>query len=146
MFCIVSRSRFVTQPTDTSAATPFSGILTCSIRGYGYQTITWHRRHSTLPYKYEVKEKISNRVVTSVLVIPNVTKEDAGKYYCKVWANNKGVKSKDVNLFYSGVLSIHNTHNICMYASSHDQLLVFILVILRINLKKWLIYTQIIYS
>ena len=103
MFCVVSRSTIVTQPTDTSAAAPFSGIFTCSVSGYGYQNITWHKKRGTLPYKHEVKEMISTRVITSVLIIPNVTKEDTGKYQCKVWANNIGVKSNNVNLFYSGI-------------------------------------------
>ena len=46
----------------------------------------------------------SGEVTTSTLIIPNVTEEDVGKYYCQVWANNIGVSSEKAELFYSGLL------------------------------------------
>ena len=45
----------------------------------------------------------SGEVTTSTLIIPNVTKQDVGKYYCQVWANNVGVRSEKANLYYSGM-------------------------------------------
>ena len=46
----------------------------------------------------------SHEVVTSTLIIPNVTEEDVGKYYCKVLANNIYVESKKADLYYSGII------------------------------------------
>ena len=101
IFCVAS-PKIVTQPADTSAAAPFSGVFTCSVSGYGYPNITWYRRSGILPTKHKVFEKISHGVITSTLVIPNVSETDVGKYYCQVWANKVGVKSKTADLYYSG--------------------------------------------
>ena len=98
----MSSSTIVTQPTDTSAAAPFSGVFTCSVEGYGYHNILWYKQSGTLPYKHKIKEMTSQGVATSTLIIPNVTKEDVGEYYCQVWANNIGVRSITANLYYSG--------------------------------------------
>ena len=96
-------STIVTEPTDTSAAAPFSGVFTCSVEGYGYHNILWYKQSGTaLPYKHKIKEVTSQGIVTSTLIIPNVTKEDVGEYYCQVWANNRGVRSNTANLYYSG--------------------------------------------
>ena len=100
-------SRIVTQPTDTYAAAPFSATFTCSVRGYGYQNITWYKQPGALPYKHEINRIASHGIVTSILIIPNVTAEDVGKYYCQVWANYIGVRSKTANLYYSG-MHVHN--------------------------------------
>ena len=102
-FCTVTLSEIVTQPIDTSAAAPFSGVFICSVSGFGYQNITWHKQSGMLPYKHKTSEITSHGVSTSTLIIPNVTEEDVGKYYCLVWANNRGVRSKTANLFYSGM-------------------------------------------
>ena len=102
----VSPSNIVTQPTDTSTAAPFSGVFTCSVIGYGYQNITWYKQSGTLPPKYQSNEMTSGEVTTSTLIIPNVTKQDVGKYYCQVWANNVGVRSKKANLYYSGMYCV----------------------------------------
>ena len=48
-------------------------------------------------------EMTSGGVTTSTLIIPNVTKEDVGKYYCQVWANNVGIRSEKADLYYSGM-------------------------------------------
>ena len=98
----VSPSTIITQPTDTGAAAPFSGVFTCSVEGYGYQNITWYKRSGTLPYKYKTNTMRSQGVATSTLIIPNVTEQDVGKYYCQVWANDIGVKSKPATLYLSG--------------------------------------------
>jgi len=102
-YCVVSPSKIVTQPADTSAATPFSGVFTCSVIGYGYQNITWYKRPGTLPRKHKTKEITSHGVVTSTLIIPNVTEKDVGKYYCQVWANDIKVKSNKAELYYSSM-------------------------------------------
>ena len=70
--------------------------------GYGYQNITWNKESGTLPHKHKVNRITSNGVVTSTLIIPNVTEEDVGRYYCQVWANNFGVVSKKADLYLSG--------------------------------------------
>ena len=106
MYCFVypaSASTIVTQPTDTSAAAPFSGVFTCSVIGYGYQNITWYKQSGTLPHKHKTNEMTSDGVATSTLIIPNVTEGDVGKYYCQVWANNIGVRSTKADLYYSGL-------------------------------------------
>ena len=95
-------SQIVTQPTNTSAAAPFSGVFTCSVSGYGYQMITWRKQPSILPHKHRTTEMISHGIVTSTLIIPNVTEEDVGKYHCQVWANNYGIKSDKAVLHYAG--------------------------------------------
>ena len=99
---IVGPSRIVTHPTDTYAAAPFSGVFTCSVIGYGYHNITWHKQHDKLPHNYKTNEVGSNGVVTSTLIIPNVTEEDIGNYYCLVWANNIGLRSNKGHLRYPG--------------------------------------------
>ena len=121
-FCIncaytVSPSSIVTQPTDTSAAAPFSGVFTCSVIGYGYQNITWYKQSGTLPPNYQTNEMTSGEVTTSTLIIPNVTKQDVGKYYCQVWTNNIGTRSKEANLYYSGMYIIFCNCNNCMRLS-----------------------------
>ena len=100
---IASTSTIVTHPVDTSAAAPFSGVFSCSVYGYGYQHITWHRASGKLPYKHVIKEESSSNIITSTLIIPNVTEQDAGKYYCQAWTSNLGTQSEQANLFYSGI-------------------------------------------
>ena len=48
----------------------------------------------------------SQGVATGTLIIPNVTEEDVGKYYCQVWANNLGQKSQPATLYLSGIYNI----------------------------------------
>ena len=74
----------------------------CSVNGHGYQNIIWFRQSDTLPTKHKVFETISHGVITSTLVIPNVTETYVGKYYCQVWTNNRGTRSKIAVLSYSG--------------------------------------------
>ena len=92
----------LTHPTDTSAAAPFSGVFTCSASGYGHLNITWYRRGGSLSTKSKSTEISSPTVTTSTLVIPNVTNDDVGRYYCFVWANDRAVQSKQASLIFSG--------------------------------------------
>ena len=80
-------------------------MFTCSVEGYGYQNITWYKQSGTLPYKHKTNIMRSQGFATSTstLIIPNVTEEDVGKYYCQVWANDIGVKSKPATLYLSGI-------------------------------------------
>ena len=100
----VVSSTIVTHPADASAAAPYSAELTCSINGYGYQNITWHRESARLPYNHQINEVLSSRLITSTLTIPNVTEQDVGKYYCQVWANNMRTQSDRANLYYAGIV------------------------------------------
>ena len=103
IFCAAPLSKFVIQPTDTSAGGPFSGVFRCSVRGFGYQNITWYKQSGALPHKHETTETTSQRITTSTLTIPSVTKEDVGEYYCLVWANNRVVRSNTAQLVYLGM-------------------------------------------
>ena len=58
----------------------------------------------------------SGEATISTLVIPNVTKQDVGKYYCQVWTNNIGTRSKKANLYYSGMY----VHIAIMHNCNHD--------------------------
>ena len=122
LFYIGPPSKILTHPTDTYAAAPFSGVFTCSVRGYGYQTITWYKEYGTLPHKHKVNRITSNGVVNSTLIIPNVTEQDIGKYYCRVWANNIGVVSKRADLYLSGTycnIHMYVYHLLYTYCKIH---------------------------
>ena len=93
----------LTHTTDTTAAAPFSGLFTCSVTGCGHLNITWYRRGAPLPTKSKSTEVSSPTVTTSTLVIPNVTNDDVGSYYCIVWANNRASKSNTSMLYFSGM-------------------------------------------
>ena len=95
-------SNIVTQPADTTVAAPYSAVFTCSIYGYGYQNITWHRESAKLPYNHQINEASSPTIITSSLTIPNVTEQDIGEYYCQMWANNIRTQSDRANLYYAG--------------------------------------------
>ena len=100
---VASSSTIVTHPVNTTAAAPFGGVFSCSAYGYGYQRVTWHRASGKLPYKHVIKETSSSRIITSTLIIPNITEQDVGKYYCQVWTSNLGTQSDQANLLYSGI-------------------------------------------
>jgi len=100
--CTVPPPHIITQPTDTSAATPFSGVFTCSAGGYGYLMIKWKRQNNTLPEKINATQISSSEVTTSTLVIPNVTNHDVGNYYCLVQAGEKTNKSERAKLTFAG--------------------------------------------
>ena len=79
-------------------------MFTCSASGYGYLSITWYRTFGLLPDKFRTSEVYSPDIITSTLIIPNVTNDDVGSYYCVVRANNLGAWSSVAKLFYVGML------------------------------------------
>ena len=92
------------HPTNTSAAAPFSGIFTCSGRGRGNVSIYWMKENSDLPSKSIITLMSSPSITNTTLVIPNVTEDDLGRYYCIVWADSYATKSKVAQLFFSGTV------------------------------------------
>ena len=78
-------------------------MFTCSASGYGYLNITWYRTSGLLPDKSRTSEVYSPEVTTSTLVIPNVTNDDVGSYYCVVRSNEYGVWSSVAKLFYASM-------------------------------------------
>ena len=108
---VVDIPRFVTHPTNASAAAPFSALFNCSVRAYGYLTITWYRRNrKPVPKKAYSTLLPSANETTSILTIPNVTSEDVDVYCCLMWAGRIAVKSLDANLSLAGTIYI-----ICMH-------------------------------
>ena len=108
-FHIVPAPHIITHPTDTFAAAPFSGVFTCSASGYGKFSVVWFRedlallKARSLPSKANISQKFSLKVTTGTLVIPNVTIDDVGSYYCIVWSENKASRSNAGNLLLSGM-------------------------------------------
>jgi len=105
----VPAPHIIIHPTDTTAAAPFSGVLTCSASGYGTLLVNWVKKDlnmletKSLPTKANISLESSPEVTSSTLVIPNVTNSDVGKYYCVVWAENKASRSNAANLLFSGM-------------------------------------------
>lgn len=93
----------IIQPSNSSAAAPFSAVFTCSAKAYGVLSFDWKRLNADLPQKYFTETKVSQNGDTSYLFIPNVTSDDVGEYYCDVWANNKASRSHFAKLQFSGV-------------------------------------------
>ena len=108
-FLIVSAPHIITHPTDTFAVAPFSGVFTCSASGYGKFSFVWFIEDLALlitrplPSKVYISQKSSLKVTTSTIVIPNVTIDDVGSYYCIVWGENKASRSNAGNLLLSGM-------------------------------------------
>jgi len=96
--CVVTGPVIITHPTDTSAAAPFSAVFTCSAQAYGIISIEWKGKDN-LPSPVQVS---SPELTTSTLTIPNVTINDAGTYYCVVWANRQGAISDEAKLIFAG--------------------------------------------
>ena len=107
LFPLVLPPHIITHPIDTSAAAPFNGVFNCSAGGNGYRNITWYKQHvprEHLPEKCTTDQVSSPDVTTSTLIVPNVTEEDNGKYYCVVWADSKlATTSKSATLYVSGM-------------------------------------------
>ena len=61
----------------------------------------------SLPVKANVSLRTSPEFITSTLVIPNVTIDDVGTYYCLVWGENKASRSKAGKLLFSGMCEIN---------------------------------------
>lgn len=98
--------KIVAHPTDTSAGAPFSAVFTCSAIGYGNLSIEWKRSDSLgIPIKSFYRQvSSSTKIITSTLIIPNVTDVDSGSYYCVGWIDMQASKSKSALLYYSGEL------------------------------------------
>jgi len=77
-------------------------VFTCSAKGYGDLTITWHRNNGDLPSKAYSNKTITTDITTSTLTIPHVRNKDVGKYYCWVWANMMASQSKTATLSLAG--------------------------------------------
>ena len=84
------------------AAAPFSGEFTCSATGCGYVKIIWYRQTYPIPDKAYSKSVVSLNQTTNTLIIPDVTIEDTGGYYCLVWVNLTPARSRVANLFLAG--------------------------------------------
>ena len=106
---VVPAPHIVTHPTDTFAAAPFSGVFTCAASGYGTLLVNWIRKDLSvwqtkpLPTKAIISLESTPKVTTSSLVIPNVTSNDVGRYYCVVWGENKASRSHIAKLLLSGM-------------------------------------------
>ena len=71
---VASALHILTQPTDTSAAAPFSALFEFSIQVYSYQTIHWYKNNEiSIPKKAYLTLIPSVKETTSILTIPNVT-------------------------------------------------------------------------
>ena len=107
-FFTVPAPHIIVQPTSISAAAPFSAVFSCSAEGYGDLNIRWRRKgvlFGKIPEKSKINQENHLNIATSKLVIPNVTDNDVGMYYCIVWANNRTATSSWVaNLKKSSML------------------------------------------
>ena len=106
---IVPAPHIITHPTDIFAADPFSAVFTCSASGYGKLSVVWFRKDlvmlevKPLPSKAIISLESLPKVTISTLVIPNVTTNDVGHYYCIVWGKNKASRSNAGKLLLSGM-------------------------------------------
>jgi len=107
VFFTVPAPHIIVHPTNTSAAAPFSAVFTCSAEGYGDLNIRWRRKgvlFEKIPEKSKINQENHLNIATSKLVIPNVTDNDVGMYYCIVWANRTATSSFIANLKKSSML------------------------------------------
>ena len=103
---VVPAPDIITDPTDTSAAAPFSAVFTCSAKGCGELNITWHRHTKPLPKRVYSAITDSLNETTNTLTIPNVVNDDVGIYYCVVRAGNIAVRSRISNLLFAGKVPV----------------------------------------
>ena len=107
MHFVVGFPHIITHPIDTSAAAPFSARFNCSVQVYGYHhTITWYKMNNSLPSKAYSTLLPSVNVTTSVLIIPNVTDEDVGAYYCEARVRMLVLQSLAGDLVLAGKLYV----------------------------------------
>ena len=82
-------------------------MFSCSVEVHDGSVLQvgWKRKNSALPSKssYSI-QLLSSEVTSSKLVIPNVTNEDVGSYYCSVWNSRKGSQSRSAILSFSGLV------------------------------------------
>ena len=104
LLTLASAPHITIHPIDTAAAVPFGSYFICSAIGYGNMSFDWIRLPSgfMLPTKSQITFESSLDFATSVLFIPNVTRNDIGEYYCIVWANDKASRSNIAKLHFSG--------------------------------------------
>ena len=96
----VSVPEIITHPTDINATAPSNAVFTCSASAACSDlSFKWKRLNSVLPKK----SSLSKNDTTSSLIIPNVTRDDVGEYYCVVQANDKKSQSNTARLRFSGV-------------------------------------------
>ena len=104
----VREPEFIIHPTDAYAAAPFGVMFTCTAKGFGRLSIEWNREGSlVLPSQSEETVyflEVTNSYIKSILIIYNVTDEDADKYYCAASNGLKASNSSVANLFFSGKL------------------------------------------
>ena len=94
-------------------------MFTCSAGGHGLLDIKWYRSnvlYKVLPEKSVVSQISSPEVTTSTLVIPNVTNDDVGSYYCVVWAGRQAAQSEIVKLDIAGTQLL-----ILLYVTRFDK-------------------------
>ena len=89
---------------DTSAADPFSGVFACSASGFRNVSIEWKKENGTLPAKSDISETTAVQTTSSILIIPNVTSSDVGRYYCIASSGRRKTISKLATLFFAGEL------------------------------------------
>ena len=110
--------KIITHPTDTSGGAPFSALFTCSATGYGKVSIEWKRKGSLdVPVKSYHTEESLHEFTTSIFIIPNVSDDDSGRYYCISWIGMEAFKSKSALLYYSGKL--RSTYMLSMICSNN---------------------------
>ena len=78
--------------------------------------VVWHRENAPLPEKCTTSQVSLPQITTSNLVVPNVTAGDNGKYFCVVWANGVGTRSKSATLYISSMFcdSVDTIYIFCM--------------------------------
>ena len=74
----------VTTPVGSSAN------FTCLGQGYGVVTVNWQRRKGgPMPDKAYNNEIVEPNLISSTLIIPNVSLNDSGRYRCR-YSNGEG--------------------------------------------------------
>lgn len=112
MYADASSTCIISDPTDVTAGAPFAGVFTCSVSIGKFKrrrrlAIEWIRVNLDLPTKsFHSTKTTSHGVIISSLVIPNVTSEDIGSYYCSLRVNGIGVQSNKALLSFSKSSSI----------------------------------------
>lgn len=98
--------KVITHPTDTIASAPFSALFTCSVSGFGELSVEWKKVNSLdVPVKSYHTQLSTEEFTTSTFIIPNVTKDDMGEYYCIGWIGLQASRSKSAMLHYAGKLN-----------------------------------------
>ena len=79
-YALDDRPEFVVEPEDTDINIRTGGeSVTLECGSFAADTITWERRDGTVPHQSMI---LSQENYRSMLVIPNIRREDAGEYRC----------------------------------------------------------------